>query len=302
MRCRQALAEVCPHVPIMLWSRSLESRDVRCALDAGARAEVVNSSDRAGLKAAIAAVADQGGRSVQRTAAVRTRGRPQRAGGHLSTVDQIGLRPTLRAGTRPFSAPIPRARDYITRRTLAAADAVAIAVAMAIALLLVTRSPEAGRTLLMSLLALPLWIALFKVYGLYDRDTKRVSHSTVDDVPWLFHALLVGSLGLWAYSKIAWPDRIELAQEAPSSSPRSSESSSGGQSPAARSPDGARVSGRCWSAMGRRRACLCGRSGCIPSTASTRSATSAPPTARAPRSAAFAVSGARNPDSSPPVS
>lgn len=57
------LAEVCPHVPIMLWSNSLESRDVRCALDAGVRGQVVNSSDRAGLKAAIVAVADQGASS-----------------------------------------------------------------------------------------------------------------------------------------------------------------------------------------------------------------------------------------------
>ena len=57
------LSAVCPHVPILLWSNSLESRDVRCALDAGMRGQVVNSSDRAGLKAAIAAVADQGGRA-----------------------------------------------------------------------------------------------------------------------------------------------------------------------------------------------------------------------------------------------
>lgn len=58
-----ALAKVCPQVPILFWSNSLESRDVRFALDAGVRGQVVNSSDRAGLKAAIAAVADQGGRS-----------------------------------------------------------------------------------------------------------------------------------------------------------------------------------------------------------------------------------------------
>ena len=48
------------------------------------------------------------------------------------------------------------------------------------------------------LLTLPAWILVFKAYGLYDRDGKRVSHSTVDDVPWLFHALVIGSLGLWA--------------------------------------------------------------------------------------------------------
>ncbi len=51
--------------------------------------------------------------------------------------------------------------------------------------------------LIWGLAALPIFIVLFKVYGLYDRDAKRVSHSTVDDLPWIFHALLVGTLALW---------------------------------------------------------------------------------------------------------
>ena len=131
----------------------------------------------------------------------------------MSTVDQIAVRSAARTEALPSSSVIPRPRDSFSRRALAVADAVAITAAMAIALLLVTPSPQADLDFAMSLLALPFWIALFKVYRLYDRDSKRVSHSTVDDVPWLFHALLVGSLGLWAYSKIAWPDRIQLAQE-----------------------------------------------------------------------------------------
>jgi len=55
------------------------------------------------------------------------------------------------------------------------------------------------------LVTIPGWILLFKAYGLYDRDAKRVSHSTVDDVPWLFHALLLGTLGLWLLYRYA-PD------------------------------------------------------------------------------------------------
>ncbi len=129
----------------------------------------------------------------------------------MSTLDQIAVRSPAEAGALPASS-VPRARDYIARRALAICDAAAIAAAMAIALLLVTPSPQADLDFAFSLLALPFLIALFKVYRLYDRDSKRVSHSTVDDVPWLFHALLVGSIGLWAYSKIAWPDRIQLAQ------------------------------------------------------------------------------------------
>ncbi len=43
---------------------------------------------------------------------------------------------------------------------------------------------------------------LFKLYGLYDRDIKRISHTGLDDLPWLFHALLVGALGFWVCSKV----------------------------------------------------------------------------------------------------
>ena len=59
-------------------------------------------------------------------------------------------------------------------------------------------APEGGGfQLLLGLASLPGWILLFKLYGLYDRDAKRVSHSTIDDLPWLFHALVIGSLGVW---------------------------------------------------------------------------------------------------------
>jgi exopolysaccharide biosynthesis polyprenyl glycosylphosphotransferase len=43
---------------------------------------------------------------------------------------------------------------------------------------------------------------LFGAYGLYSRELKRVSHSTVDDVPWLFHALIVGTLLSWLYYEV----------------------------------------------------------------------------------------------------
>jgi exopolysaccharide biosynthesis polyprenyl glycosylphosphotransferase len=129
----------------------------------------------------------------------------------LSAVDQAAIRSLARADSAPL-ATVKRSRDYITRRVLATSDALAITAAMAIALLVVTPSPHAGTQFALSLLALPFWIALFKLYRLYDRDSKRVSHSTVDDVPWLFHALLVGGLALWAYSKLAWPDRMQLVQ------------------------------------------------------------------------------------------
>ena len=40
-----------------------------------------------------------------------------------------------------------------------------------------------------------MWVALFGAYGLYGGDLRRVSHSTVDDLPGIFHAFLIGSVG-----------------------------------------------------------------------------------------------------------
>ncbi len=75
----EALAAVCPGVPILLCSNSLESADVRSALDAGVRGEVVKASDGAGLRAAIATVVDPGADAV----------------GNLPTDEPEGLRRVL---------------------------------------------------------------------------------------------------------------------------------------------------------------------------------------------------------------
>jgi exopolysaccharide biosynthesis polyprenyl glycosylphosphotransferase len=52
---------------------------------------------------------------------------------------------------------------------------------------------------------------VFKAYGLYDRDMKRISHTSLDDVPWLFHAVLVGSLLLFVYSKVIPPGTVAVS-------------------------------------------------------------------------------------------
>src|SRR5919201_1735907 len=70
-------------------------------------------------------------------------------------------------------------RDVAVRRALALADAVAISAALA-----VSHHP---RQFLWGLATLPVWIVVLKAYGLYDRDIKRISHGTVDDLPWIFH-------------------------------------------------------------------------------------------------------------------
>lgn len=123
-------------------------------------------------------------------------------------------------GSRWVDSTLAQPRDrrepgYGLRRLLALADAVAITVAFACATLVVSSSPETDR-FFYTLLTIPVWAVLFKVYGLYDGDTKRVSHSTLDDIPRLFHALLVGAMGLWLAWRWLQPpeERLILAEGA----------------------------------------------------------------------------------------
>lgn len=103
-------------------------------------------------------------------------------------------------------------RTYTLRRLLLVSDAIAIAVALGLALKLAGAHGRSIADLGWGLLSLPVWALLFKTYGLYDRDDKRISHSTVDDVPWVFHVLVVGSLGLWAFYRVSPYDELILAE------------------------------------------------------------------------------------------
>ena len=92
-------------------------------------------------------------------------------------------------------------RDFYLRRLLALSDVFCLGAALALALAL-----DGGglggpfwERLGLGLITLPAWVVLFKMYGLYDRDTKRLSHSTLEDLPSLFHGLLLGCLLLWCW-------------------------------------------------------------------------------------------------------
>ena len=103
-------------------------------------------------------------------------------------------------------------RDYVLRRALAVADLAAVATALALALAISPlRQDLVGFAVLLA--PLPIWILLFRAYGLYERDVKRINHQVLDDVPNLFHALLIGTLLLWGYSRIVLDaDRLVLAE------------------------------------------------------------------------------------------
>ncbi|MBV8735385.1 MAG: sugar transferase [Solirubrobacterales bacterium] len=101
--------------------------------------------------------------------------------------------------------------DALRRRALAVADALSVLAALACALLVGGRA-DFGARLLWGLAAIPLMVVLFKVYGLYDRDMKRFTHATVDDLPWLFHATLVGVLAVWLYSKVGPMGKLDFVE------------------------------------------------------------------------------------------
>lgn len=100
--------------------------------------------------------------------------------------------------SRPVVTSSYRPRDFLLRRVLAGADIAALIAAGFLTLgLIPVRDPWPGVLLL--LLTLPVWLILFRLYGLYDRDVKRISLSVLDDLPALFQALVLGTLLLWGY-------------------------------------------------------------------------------------------------------
>jgi exopolysaccharide biosynthesis polyprenyl glycosylphosphotransferase len=104
-------------------------------------------------------------------------------------------------------------RDWLLRRVLALVDVVCVAGALAIALALVggARGHSWQQYMLYGAVTLPAWVVVFKLYGLYERDARRLSHSTLDDLPSLFHGVLVGCLLLWCWFALAAPAKLTFA-------------------------------------------------------------------------------------------
>jgi exopolysaccharide biosynthesis polyprenyl glycosylphosphotransferase len=99
-------------------------------------------------------------------------------------------------------------RDAAVRRLLALADLVGLTTAFGVEQLLIGGH---GDHLLWGLATLPAWIVVFKAYGLYDRDIKRISHTSLDDLPWIFHAVLLGCLLLFAFYRFTTPLNLDLS-------------------------------------------------------------------------------------------
>ena len=94
-------------------------------------------------------------------------------------------------------------RGALVRRMLLLADVVGLIASFAIASVLV--APQLGAAdkvgprfeFVVFLLAIPFWILLLRLEGLYDRDEERADHSTVDDMVGVFRAV---TIGVWVFA------------------------------------------------------------------------------------------------------
>jgi len=103
-----------------------------------------------------------------------------------------------------------RRRHSWLRRLLAAADIVALVASAYLAVGIA----GSERQLVLGVCLVPVWIVLFKAYGLYDRDANRINHSTIDDAPSLFHAVAIGAVMFYVLSRLLPTRRVSLGEGA----------------------------------------------------------------------------------------
>jgi exopolysaccharide biosynthesis polyprenyl glycosylphosphotransferase len=97
-------------------------------------------------------------------------------------------------------------RGWLVRRLLLAADVVGLTIAFALVeilfrgtLLLDNVGIKVESVIFIALL--PAWAVAAKLYGLYDRDEERATHSTVDEIVSVFHLITVG---VWLFYATSW--------------------------------------------------------------------------------------------------
>jgi len=113
-----------------------------------------------------------------------------------------GRRATVEPGPG-VGAEASRRRGALLRRVLACGDWAALAVTLMIVTAASADTDVA--TLFWAILFSPSWIVVVKFHGLYDNDHRRIRHSTLDELPSLVSASVVGTLvldGLLALSPV----------------------------------------------------------------------------------------------------
>jgi len=112
---------------------------------------------------------------------------------------------TLQILDRRRRTAVVRRRGWLVRRMLLGADVFGLVTAMLLAEWLINRRSNHGvmatpSEILAFVVALPLWIVIAKLYGLYERDEERTDHSTADDFSPVFHMVTVCTFVFWAFS------------------------------------------------------------------------------------------------------
>jgi exopolysaccharide biosynthesis polyprenyl glycosylphosphotransferase len=120
-----------------------------------------------------------------------------------AVADDLGIQPQPTAAVlRRVVQSRHRDRDFALRRMLLVADLAGLCLALAVAMAISgTRGTVLG-DLLWVFPVLPFWAALFWAYRLYGRSIRRFEPTHLDDAPSIFHALVLGTLGLWLYYKV----------------------------------------------------------------------------------------------------
>jgi exopolysaccharide biosynthesis polyprenyl glycosylphosphotransferase len=110
--------------------------------------------------------------------------RPRPESGGARTSARLGL-------TGPSGS---RRRGALLRRLLAVGDWVALMAALSVATAATAETDVA--TLFWAVLFSPVWILVVKFHGLYDKDHRRIRHSTLDELPSLISASALGTIAL----------------------------------------------------------------------------------------------------------
>ncbi|HZV74515.1 MAG TPA: exopolysaccharide biosynthesis polyprenyl glycosylphosphotransferase [Conexibacter sp.] len=92
-------------------------------------------------------------------------------------------------------------RDCATRRALLLADTAALLLALGALVIGSPRVHAEPHTLALAPIVLGI-VVVFRAYGLYARDTKRISHTTLDELPALFHALVLACPLVWVAARL----------------------------------------------------------------------------------------------------
>jgi exopolysaccharide biosynthesis polyprenyl glycosylphosphotransferase len=119
-----------------------------------------------------------------------------------------GARPPLADIARPPAPLVKGGRDYRLRRMLAVADVLALAIAAA-AWTVIGRE-HGDQDALWALTFIPVFLVLLLMSGSYSTGSRRVAHSTLDDIPSLWQAQLLGAVGLWLFFEATRTNKLQF--------------------------------------------------------------------------------------------